>query len=247
MISCVHNYYLVIYTDLDGINFFFENFSQYMNTDTDIPHFTNTNIKIIIKPLETFYNYKYKNSWIDNHNKNIFLNNTTEWKLHMLWAEKTHLVFETANMKYFDTEYYGWCDIGYFREKPVPDFPSNKKIAELNKNKIYYGIVNNNKNATNMLFSIIQNKNVYGLPVIPIPPNQISVAAGFFIGHKTKIEWWKNTFDHKLKLYFKHNYLVKDDQIIVIDCIFSNIKHFHLVREIDSSNDIWFMFQRFLV
>ena len=28
------------------------------------------NIKVIIKPIEQFYNYKYKQHWIENHKKN---------------------------------------------------------------------------------------------------------------------------------------------------------------------------------
>ena len=93
---------------------------------------------------------------------------------------------------------------------------------------------------------LIQNKNENKLPVMQIPPDQISIAGGFFILHKDKIDWWKKTFNDKLQLYFKHNYLVKDDQIIIIDCILSNIKNFQLTRENDARYDNWFLFQRFL-
>jgi len=239
MISCVNNYYLVIYTDDRSLSFLKERFSK---------HLENPNIKTIIKPMESFYNYKYKEYWIRNHANNPYLNTRTEWKLHMLWAEKTHFVNETANNKYYDTEFYGWCDIGYFRDFPIPGFPSNDKIIALDKTKIYYAIVNNNSEYMNALFRIIQEKNEVGLPKMEIPPHQLSVAAGFFISHKTKIEWWKNTFDSKLQLYFKHNHLVKDDQIIVIDCIFSDMKHFSLIKEMISDPiKIWFLFQRYLM
>jgi len=239
MISCVNNYCLVIYTDELGLEFLNERFSKYLE---------NPNIKTIIKPMESFYNYKYKDNWIRNHANNPYLNTRTEWKLHMLWSEKTHFVNETAMNKYFDTEFYGWCDIGYFRDFPVPNFPSNDKIVALDKNKIYYAQINNYSPATNALFKIIQDKNEFGLPKIGIPPAQVSIAGGFFVSHKTKIEWWKNTFNSKLKLYFEHDCLVKDDQIIVIDCIFSDIKHFFLVREVKHDPiKTWFLFQRYLV
>jgi hypothetical protein len=93
---------------------------------------------------------------------------------------------------------------------------------------------------------IINDKNSIGLPSRPIPPNQISIAGGFFISHKDKLEWWRNTYDNKLKLYFENEYLVKDDQIIIADCVFSNLADFCLCKEQNHRNDNWFLFQRFL-
>ena len=96
-ISIVNNFSLVIYTD--------ENSCKYINTNG------NPNIKIIIKSLEQFYNYKYKDYWIENHKKNVLLNDKSCWELNMLWSEKIWFVNETIERKYFDTEFYGWCEI----------------------------------------------------------------------------------------------------------------------------------------
>jgi len=63
--------------------------------------------------------------------------------------------------------------------------------------------------------------------------------------HKDKIDWWSATFDAKLQAYFKHGYLVKDDQIILVDCILSNLDSFTLFRENRQGFDNWFMFQRY--
>ena len=63
---------------------------------------------------------------------------------------------------------------------------------------------------------------------------------------KEKINVWHKTYDDKLHLYFKNNYLVKDDQIIIIDNIMSNVNDFELVRE-NKGTDPWFVFQRFLL
>ena len=41
-------------------------------------------------------------------------------------------------------------------------------------------------------------------------------------------------------MYFKNNYLVKDDQIILADCILSNMNNFLLFRENKLRNDNWF-------
>ena len=57
---------------------------------------------------------------------------------------------------------------------------------------------------------------------------------------------WFKMFNKKLNLYFKNNYLVKDDQIIIADCVFSNLDKFYLFRETDTLYDNWFMFQRIL-
>ena len=51
-------------------------------------------------------------------------------------------------------------------------------------------------------------------------------------------------FDEKLALYFKHDYLVKDDQIIIIDCILSEPKRFELICEPDPRENPWFTFRR---
>jgi hypothetical protein len=236
LISIVNNFNLVIYTD--------ENSSKHMVTGY------NPKIKIIIKPIELFYNYKYKDLWIENHEKNTLLNNMSSWELNMLWSEKINFVKDTIDKRYFDTEFYGWCDIGYFRNRSndmhtssLSNWPDQNKIFSLDKNKICYACVNNNDNYLNELAMLINNKNDLGLPVIPIYPDQVSIAGGFFVIHKDKIGWWFQVYNAKLELYFKHNYLVKDDQMIIADCIFSNLEQFTLFKE-KSWFDNWFMFQR---
>ena len=241
MIQNVNNYNLVIYCQEELKDFF-----KSMVGD-------NNRILIIIKPINNFYNYKYKPNWIKNHIRNNRLNKRTAWEVNMLWAEKTHMVYETMRNKYFNTEFYGWCDIGYFRNRDkdtkvneLINWPNNNKIASLDKNKIHYGNICLNKRTLKKLYSIVNFKNKWGLPKNPIPINQVSISGGFFISHKKKVEWWKNTFDEKLRRYFKYNYLVKDDQIIILDCVFTQMNNFKLHYE-NSKFDKWFMFQRLLL
>jgi hypothetical protein len=127
----------------------------------------------------------------------------------------------------------------------LESWPSTEKIANLNENKIYYAVVNDETYIKNLI-TAINTKNSIGLPEIPIPENQVSIAGGFFISHKNNIEWWKNTYDSKLRLYFEHDYLVKDDQVIIADCVFSNSEKFHLCEE-HTNYDKWFLFQRYLL
>jgi hypothetical protein len=242
-ISIVNNFYLVIYTDEISIKYIYAR--------------ENPKIKIVLKPLEDFYNYKYKSYWIENHKNNLFFNEKSsfnaDWQLNMLWSEKVWFVNETANNKYFDTEFYGWCDIGYFRNRPtdldtkyLSRWPNRSKIMSLDKTLIYYGCVNNNDDHVNYLYKLINKKTQKGLPAEPIPPQQNTVAGGFFIIHKDKVDWWSITYNLKLKLYLMNRYLVKDDQTILLDCIFSQRKHFSLSREKNINYDNWFMFQRLL-
>ena len=239
-VSIVNNFNLVIYTN--------EESSKYINTNS------NPRIKIVIKPFEQFFNYKYKDFWIANHKKNIYNNTWSCWELNMLWSEKIPLVKETIENKYFDTELYGWCDIGYFRNRhddlntnQLSNWANSVKVESLiDKTKIVYACVNNDDTFLSRLYNLIQNKNDFGLPVHPIPVPQISIAGGFFILKKDKIDWWFKTYDSRLQLYFKHNYLVKDDQILLVDCIFTDSTKFQVFRENDPNYDNWFMFQRVL-
>jgi hypothetical protein len=230
---------LVIYTDDNSVKY--------------IPNIaiSNPRIKIIIKPLEQFYNYKYKDFWIENHKRNNLLNDKSSWELNMLWSEKIWFVKETIERNYSETDYYGWCDIGYFRNRPedvdtkfLSNWPDKIKIEKLNKNTINYACINNDKGYMNYLIKLVNNKNLYGLPKQEIPSHQKSISGGFFILYKDKIDWWCKIYDSKLELYFKHNYLVKDDQIILADCILSNMDSFTLFREKIPQFDNWFMFQR---
>jgi hypothetical protein len=250
MLSEVNNYNLVLFTDEEGEKLLRDHFAPY--------YFQNPRIKIVQKPVEKWHNYQYKNSWIKNHTKNMSLNSKTEWKLNMLWAEKIHFVNDALVNEYFPpTEFYGWCDIGYFREGPCPTFCSTPKILALNKNKIYYAQVNTEREMQ-ILKEIVERKNERGLPAVPIPPEQISIAGGFFIAHQAKIEGWLRLFDTKLRLYFDNEYLVKDDQMIILDCVISEPQRFILGWEPASFasprpsvegkpiENPWFYFRRFL-
>ena len=198
---------------------------------------------------------KIISSAINYCEKNNLLKDKTCWELNMLWNEKTHFVEHVYKNKIFDTKWYGWCDIGYFRGRPcdmninlIKLWPNYKKLNELDKEKIHYGNVNGDMQKTYQIYRQIMIKNSYGLPTVPIPPSEIFIAAGFFIIYNDNILWWNKTHDDKLKLYFEHDYLVKDDQMIVLDNIVSNIKKVKIHTEFSEGKyDNWFMFQRLLM
>jgi hypothetical protein len=241
-ISIVQNFYLVIYTDE-------KSFSLIPSSAKE-----NKNICIVIKNLNEFHCYKWKEQWIMNHTKNDLLREKICWEVNMLWSEKLWFVLNTKNSQYFkeETPFYGWCDIGYFRNNhnnTHTNLLQNKwpNLKKINKDKIYYACICNDKYTINTLCEYIQNKNSHGLPNIPIPPNQNSIAGGFFILFKDLIQEWCNTYENKLQKYFDNNYLIKDDQIILADCIFTEPEKFQLVFENDYNFDNWFLFQRYLL
>ena len=186
MLSNVNNYKLVIYSDLQSS----ECLHKYLK---------NANIKLVIKPFEEFYNYKYKNKWISNHEINHLLNNSVDWRVNALWSEKIWFVDQTRREKYFCEDdtldendvFYGWCDIGYFRNRKndVPmhflqQWPNQEKIASMDRTKIHYSCVNNNHNFlgflhtnTNTNYSYLYTKHTDNPPVFinSLANNQVNI------------------------------------------------------------------------
>ncbi|MFZ9296538.1 MAG: hypothetical protein ACO259_10070 [Bacteroidia bacterium] len=246
MLSNVRAYNLVIYTDEAGLTAF--DFNAYAAV--------NPRIRVVIKPFESFRNYALKDLWIANHDKNVLLNKLVDWRVNALWSEKVHFVNETVTQKYFDTDFYGWCDIGYFRGRTsgsmrdlpmtqLRTWPNPAKIAVLNPDKIYYGCVNNDWNQIDYCIRTINDPT----QTQGVDPRLNFIAGGFFILHKTKAEWWLITYDAKLHRYLSQGRTVKDDQQIIVDCVFSKDtqSNFHICREEGSKYDNWFMFQRTLL
>ena len=209
-----------------------------------------TNIKIVVKEFDQFLGDKWNVQWAKNQKRNHCLNENSpyniDWKLNMIWNEKIHFVKEASAIH--QTDYYGWMDIGYFRDGPIhSSWCSPERIFSMNIDKIYYAKICSNI-VFNSLKKHILDKNDKNLPNTEIPMNQISIAGGFFVLHKTKLQWWHDTFYQRLQLYFDNDYLVKDDQIVIIDCIINNWEHFNLIENNAPENSAprWFVFQQYL-
>jgi hypothetical protein len=178
-LSIVNNFNLVIYTNNESLKVFEEFIDK-----------NNKNILIVIKNIEDFYLYKYKDKWIKNHtNSKISLHDRIDWKVNLLWNEKIYLVKNTIDNKYFDTPLFGWCDIGYFRNDfsdmvNYKNWPSNNKLLEeiIKSNKMHIGNVNNSFDEYDSFIKEI--KNHYNLKFTSQPLSnieQISIAAGFYL------------------------------------------------------------------
>lgn len=245
LLNNVNNFNLVIYTN--------EESKQILETIIDK---YNKKIKVLIKEYHEFNTWCYNDLWINNHEKNNTLNHNsfwdTDWKLNMLWSEKIHFVYEVKSKKIFETEWYGWCDIGYFRggnnlnSTQIREWPNKEKISVLNKFKIYYGLPGDRK-IFNQYVRMLLDKNDIGIPKKLLPVNQISIAGGFFLCHHDNIEWWNKTYYTRLYEYFSNRILIKDDQYIIVDCISNNLKKFCIIEETQPNKDKWFVFQNFLL
>jgi len=246
LLSIVKNFNLVIYTNPES----YEYLIQLIDS-------SNENIKVIIKPIEEFYTYKYKEHWIKNHEKsNMDLHKHTDWKLNMLWNEKIFFVNETIKNRYFSSLYYGWCDIGYFRNRPhdihtayLQNWPNPEKLLSSNfiNRYIHYACV---QNEAKILESLSYDITTHYTHKLETPPTlrytEICFAGGFFILRPEVAVNYMKIYDEKLNYYFTNNYFIKDDQTIIMDIIFRNPNMFYIHNENDFKYDNWFMFQRVL-
>jgi hypothetical protein len=244
LLYLVNNFNLVIYTDRES----FTLLKTLFICNPLIAKKIGVKIKIIIKPLESLIGYKYKDDWIRNHESSgLYLHKNTDWTLNMIWCEKVHFVNETLRNKYFNTPFYGWCDIGYFRNREdntntsdLIGWPNPLKLLTLPKG-IHYACIENNKNIYSSLINDIQTS--------PLSKDNVlknCFAGGFFISRPELIQTYSTIFDTKLKYYFDNNYIVKDEQTILLDCIANNPRLFSLHWEQNSQYNNWFMFQRIL-
>jgi hypothetical protein len=233
LLDNIMNSNIIIYTDQKSKSFL----EQYINK----PH-----IHIIIKELHEFKTYHSYLNWIKNQDKNHWLH-FISWELVMLWCEKIAFV-EDAKSKFY-SDWYIWCDIGYFRgrENDIPNetiqtFPNLLKIQTLNTDKIYYGYVGNK----HLIEPYILEKNEFDMPKIQPPLHIDVIAGGFFICSNHSLEKHSKLFYTQLHKYFMYDYMIKDDQTILNDIILSHPNDYILVEENQSKYDLWFVFQRYL-
>ena len=271
-IQIVKRFYLVIYTDHETSLIIHDEMNKIQNKAIK------SNIKVVIKPYTEFYNNKYADFWKrNNENPNCKLYDTTDWRLNMLWCEKVHFVHQTMTGNYFDraTEYYGWCDIGYFRDtlaKSTSDYaniirehwPNTEKINRLNKNLVYYGCnvkPDHIKFALKYHFQYFDPSKTNAVADIPSEVYNKKahfISGGFFITSREKMKWWIDTFQTALEKHMEQNAVIQDDQQIISYCVFKNYMsatsdqdhkvHYCIMKVNETQPDkLWFMFRDILL
>lgn len=246
-LSIVKNINLVIYTEPISYNYI----SHLINLDN--PH-----IKVIIKLLTEFKLYKYHNQWVNNHKQSgLNLHENVSWELNMLWNEKVFFVEDTIKNEYFKTFYYGWCDIGYFRNnldnihtKYLHNWPNMVTLLKqpFTNNVIHYACVQkNNELYKNELLHIKKHyeENQLDQPSSDLLKNYF--AGGFFILKHQMIQDYTKIYEEKLEYYFNNSYTIKDDQTILTDIIATNQNLFCIHNIFKSHFNEWFAFQKILL
>ena len=245
LLSIVNHFNLVIYTNQETLSYFAHKLTKS----------NQKRIRIIIKPFNEFYTYKYSLFWINNHkHSNLMLHKHIDWQLNMLWNQKPFFVAETIRNKYFDTDLYGWIDIGYFRNRDcdlhtnlLSNWASPDSVEKLDNSLIHYGCVQKNLISYTKMAEEIRTHYKHKMIKPPTTKYEENMfAGGFFILHKLFINLFTKLYNEKLQYYFSNNYLIKDDQTIVQDIIFTNQDLFEIHNENNDDYDNWFMFQRIL-
>lgn len=243
----VKNFNLVIYTEHASWKY--------------ISHLINLNdprIKVVFKPLTQFKLYKYQNEWIKNHNESkLDLHQNVDWELNMLWNEKVFFVEDTVKNAYFKTFYYGWCDIGYFRNnldnihtKYLHNWPNLVTLLKepFTNNVIHYAVVQENYELYNN--ELLHIKRHYEEKLLDQPSSDLLknfFAGGFFILKHQMIQTYAKIYEAKLEYYFNNNYIIKDDQTIITDIIATNQNIFCIHDILKSRFNEWFAFQKILM
>ena len=262
----VNRFYLVIYTSENE-------YPVIRNEISGLDDNAQRKIKVIIKPFTEFQNYKHERFWRSNNEREESkLKDIADWRLSMLWCEKTNFVRETIEKQYFDTEYYGWCDIGYFRDTlsastatatPAShttireQWPNPAIVRRLHKDKVYYGCNVQPKymeKATKWMVQHFHPSNIdstTGVPRDLYRPDAHYFSGGFYITGREKALWWNDTFQCALEKYINAGAFLKDDQHIIAYCVFRGPRdaNFRIVYSSDNNRDenAWFIFRDFLL
>jgi hypothetical protein len=113
-----------------------------------------------------------------------------------------------------DSDYFCWCDFGYFK---IPENIPKKLIdinKNLNKNKINYTLINPLDDRDN---DIMYTMNYY--------PERIG--GFFFLGNRENMLKYQQLF-HQVHQWFQDNNLADDDQTLAMACYYQNQELFSL-------------------
>lgn len=217
-------------------------------SSTWLKPYSSDNVKIVILPIEQWTEFSNADWWQTNHAQNTLLNNRlASWEINMLWSEKPHFVKRATT--HFNTTFYGWIDIGYFRCREGRDL-SLDELIEGNWCKTL---------DEHKLFPDDKHKIVIGsLIPLNIDTNQINevnpainyVANGAFIlRNKDAVNWWAKCYRRQLMNMIDNGMTVKDDQhVVAVSKFIGKTKEINLlIPPDDSSLDPWFMFQTALL
>lgn len=170
--------------------------------------------------------YKYLEQWRKTHKLDCHKNIHSP-ELYMIWAEKSEFLKKSIELNPFNSEFFLWSDIGYFRNtnlhlqpNMIKIFPSLQKISELPRDKIIL------------------------LHVIFINSENNRIGGGMFGGFKDALLKWHKAYYEILEDFFAKHLFAGQDQLIMKEI---TVRYPELCNcLVTKYNDDWFYLHRYL-
>ena len=107
-IRVVNRFYLIIYTGE-------HEYSVICDEVRKLEEDAQRKIKVILKPFSEFHNYTHERFWIENNARpECKLAELADWRVNMLWCEKTYFVRETIETNTLTLNIMGGVMSGIF-------------------------------------------------------------------------------------------------------------------------------------
>ena len=91
------------------------------------------------------------------------------------------------------------CEYNITKQLIGSENNDNSKISSIKNNEKLQLSIN-----SSTIKTIIKDKDSRGLPNTPIPPDQVSIAGGFFLSNRDNLTWWHETYYSQLFNYFRN-------------------------------------------
>lgn len=195
------NAYMVIFTDSHETAGYLWGYRQKFIEKT----------KVLIEKLEDLSCYQYYDYWSRDlardhekayHNENLYI----------IWNEKTMFMYKAYILNYFDTEFYAWTDIGMVREdryiKLLESFPSSKRLAKLQKNKVYILLINH---FTNEEMTTVTPTETFRF--------KDRIGGGMILCNRHILEKWTQEYYKMMKNFMEADMFAGKDQSIMANLV----------------------------
>jgi hypothetical protein len=200
-----------------------------------------TFIPIPLEKLDTWILYSDK--WIQHH----FMDPEKQIhspELYAVWAQKAFFLENVTKMNPYNTEYFVWCDFGFFRDPSIPPsifktFPQTKHLSE---DKIIILAINDMKDYDKTMNS----DGIYGEPITVDNWREVRLGAGVFGGGITACKKWKIAYQTMLEKYFLVNRFAGKEQVVMFSTYVYNPTLANIVTHTKYDIDVWFFFQYLL-
>ena len=197
------------------------------------------NIEFIIKELSEFQYFTYMNIFEKNTSKLYFPYHDISGELILIWVNR-HIFGRELKDRY-NFEYLCYLDWGYFRDGI---YDINIDIDRFDKNKIYIGLIKNDRNYFNKILlklTTFNKKNVEKLLI----NNIYSIGGGATLISRNMIDKWIDMYETSFLKFINENIDFKDDQMIILKTFNDNKHDFILLHNYSREN--WFPFVYFFI